>query len=152
MQLQWTVIFFFSGSWTSYAPSCILIDCGEPLPLDNGRVYKLNSTTINSVIEHHCLPGFERDGPFERVCLEDGYWSGVEPSCQKPRPVLTIFRYIQHSQELADQIWALTQFWAANHGDIGSFQFLEQQKLQGYSESFQLYGKGLTIKTCKLSD
>ena len=85
---------YFSGSWTSYAPSCILIDCGEPLPLDNGRVYKLNSTTINSVIEHHCLPGFERDGPFERVCLEDGYWSGVEPSCQKPRPVLTIFRYI----------------------------------------------------------
>ena len=46
------------------------------------------------MIEHHCLPGFERDGPFERVCLEDGYWSGVEPSCQKPRPVLTIFRYI----------------------------------------------------------
>ena len=46
------------------------------------------------MIEHHCLPGFERDGPFERVCLEDGYWSGVEPSCQKPRPVLTIFRYL----------------------------------------------------------
>ncbi len=32
--------------------------------------------------------GFDREGPFVRSCLEDGYWSGVEPSCSKPRPLL----------------------------------------------------------------
>ena len=30
--------------------------------------------------------GYERSGPFERNCLDDGYWSGREPSCSKPRP------------------------------------------------------------------
>lgn len=29
-------------------------------------------------------------GPFERTCLEDGYWSDREPSCSKPRPVTDI--------------------------------------------------------------
>ena len=32
------------------------------------------------------FPGYERSGPFERNCLLDGYWSGREPSCSKPRP------------------------------------------------------------------
>jgi len=80
-----------SGSWSSWPPSCVQIDCGQPLEVDNGRVFLTNgSTTIGSVIEYHCFPGYERDGPFERSCLIDGYWSGIEPSCQKPRPILTI--------------------------------------------------------------
>ena len=33
---------------------------------------------------------FERHGDFQRVCLDDGYWSGPEPKCNKPttrRPI-----------------------------------------------------------------
>ncbi len=38
--------------------------------------------------------GYDRSGPFERVCLDDGYWSGREPSCAKPRPppIINIFK------------------------------------------------------------
>jgi hypothetical protein len=46
----------------------------------------LTSTKINSKVEYHCFPGFERDGPFERTCGQDGYWSGAEPKCLKPVP------------------------------------------------------------------
>ena len=78
-----------SGSWSSWPPTCVEIDCGRPDDVDNGRVFLVNaSTVIGSTLEYHCFPGYERSGPFERTCLDDGYWSGREPSCSKPRPVL----------------------------------------------------------------
>ena len=77
-----------SGSWSSWPPTCIEIDCGQPGEIDEGRVYLVNgSTKIGSVAEYHCFPGFERSGPFERQCREDGYWSGREPSCARPKPI-----------------------------------------------------------------
>ena len=33
------------------------------------------------------ITGYERSGNFQRVCLDDGYWSGPEPECNKPRPI-----------------------------------------------------------------
>ncbi len=47
-----------------------------------------SSTKIGGKVEYHCFPGFERDGPFQRTCGEDGYWSGKEPKCNKPIPVV----------------------------------------------------------------
>ena len=84
-----------SGSWSSWPPTCLEINCGKPHNIDNGRIFLPNGTTRNGdSAEYHCLPGYERDGPFIRTCLLDGYWSGVEPSCQRPRlalkPILTI--------------------------------------------------------------
>ena len=84
-----------SGSWSSWPPTCLEINCGKPHNIDNGRVFLANGTTrIGDSAEYHCLPGYERDGPFIRTCLLDGYWSGVEPSCGRPRsplkPILTI--------------------------------------------------------------
>ncbi|TRY72488.1 hypothetical protein TCAL_05395 [Tigriopus californicus] len=77
-----------SGSWSAWPPSCIEIDCGQPDKIENGRIFLTNqTTTIGSTVEYHCFPGFERSGPFERTCYEDGYWSGKEPSCSKPRPI-----------------------------------------------------------------
>ena len=76
-----------SGSWSSWPPTCVEIDCGQPDDIENGRIFLSNSSTnIGSVAEYHCFPGYDRSGPFERICLEDGYWSGREPSCLKPRP------------------------------------------------------------------
>ena len=34
--------------------------------------------------------GFERTGNFSRECLEDGYWSGLTPECNRPLPPVTI--------------------------------------------------------------
>ena len=34
--------------------------------------------------------GFERTGNFSRECLDDGYWSGPTPECNRPLPPVTI--------------------------------------------------------------
>ena len=79
-----------SGSWSSWPPACLEINCGQPHNVDKGRVFLANGTTrIGDIAEYHCLPGYDRTGPFTRTCLLDGYWSGVEPSCQRPRHPLT---------------------------------------------------------------
>ena len=33
------------------------------------------------------LLGYERSGSYQRTCLDDGYWSGPEPECNKPVPI-----------------------------------------------------------------
>lgn len=40
------------------------------------------TTTYNSAVEYHCIPHYERVGPYLRKCMEDGQWSGEEPTCQ----------------------------------------------------------------------
>jgi hypothetical protein len=76
-----------SGSWSSWPPACAEIDCGRPDEIENGRIFLVNtSTVIGSEVEYHCFPGYDRSGPFERACLDDGYWSDREPSCARPRP------------------------------------------------------------------
>lgn len=42
----------------------------------------MNGTTYNSAVEYHCIPQFERIGPYLRKCLESGHWSGEEPRCE----------------------------------------------------------------------
>lgn len=42
----------------------------------------MNGTTYNSAVEYHCVPQFERIGPYLRKCLENGQWSGDEPRCE----------------------------------------------------------------------
>ena len=47
-----------SGSWSSWPPTCIEIDCGQPDQIENGRVFLVNaSTVIGSTVEYHCFPG-----------------------------------------------------------------------------------------------
>lgn len=42
----------------------------------------MNGTIYNSAIEYHCVPQYERIGPYLRKCLESGDWSGEEPRCE----------------------------------------------------------------------
>lgn len=59
------------------------VDCKHPGPIENGRVIVMNeTTTYNSAVEYHCVPHYERVGPYLRKCMEDGQWSGEEPTCQ----------------------------------------------------------------------
>lgn len=59
------------------------VDCTHPGPIENGRVIVVNqSTTYGSAVEYHCVPQFQRIGPYLRKCLEDGRWSGEEPRCE----------------------------------------------------------------------
>ncbi|XP_063372813.1 sushi, von Willebrand factor type A, EGF and pentraxin domain-containing protein 1 isoform X1 [Cydia amplana] len=71
------------GAWSGVPPSCAPIDCHPPGSIDNGRVIIANGSTLfGSSIEYHCLPQFQRVGPFLRKCMDDGHWSGDEPSCE----------------------------------------------------------------------
>jgi hypothetical protein len=77
-----------SGSWSSWRPSCVEVDCSKPFEINNGRIFLTNGTTnIGSIVEYHCFPGYDREGDFQRVCLEDGYWSGPTPECNRPQPI-----------------------------------------------------------------
>lgn len=59
------------------------MDCKHPGPIENGRVIVMNqTTTYNSAVEYHCVPHYERIGPYLRKCMEDGTWSGEEPRCE----------------------------------------------------------------------
>ncbi|XP_063986412.1 sushi, von Willebrand factor type A, EGF and pentraxin domain-containing protein 1 [Diachasmimorpha longicaudata] len=83
MEGNGTRICLQNGSWSGSMPACFAFDCKHPGPIDNGRVIVVNGSTLFSgAAEYHCLPQYERIGPFLRKCLETGMWSGEEPKCE----------------------------------------------------------------------
>nr|CAD7424682.1 unnamed protein product [Timema monikensis] len=71
------------GTWTGHTPECKFVDCQHPGPIENGRVIVMNqTTTYNGAAEYHCVPHYERIGPYLRKCMDDGTWSGEEPRCE----------------------------------------------------------------------
>ena len=36
---------------------------------------------------YECFPGYSPQGDVERVCQEDGQWSGTQPICQGTNPL-----------------------------------------------------------------
>ncbi|CAD1479335.1 unnamed protein product, partial [Heterotrigona itama] len=72
-----------NGSWSGSTPACFSVDCKHPEAIENGRVIVVNgTTTYGGTAEYHCLPQYERVGPFLRKCLDTGSWSGEEPKCE----------------------------------------------------------------------
>ena len=71
-----------------------MVDCGHPGSIENGRVIVVNQSTIyQGVAEYHCIPQFERIGPYLRKCLEGGLWSGEEPRCQCKFSDIIVFNF-----------------------------------------------------------
>ncbi|KAK8765822.1 hypothetical protein V5799_031578 [Amblyomma americanum] len=71
-----------TGRWTAEVPQCVLVDCGNPSVISNGRGLLVNgTTTFESVVEYECLHDFKLIGEPIRTCQEDGHWSGREPRC-----------------------------------------------------------------------
>lgn len=72
-----------NGQWDGKPPKCKSIDCDQPDTIENGRVIVVNGSTLyGGSAEYHCIPNFNRIGPYLRKCLEDGKWSGEEPRCE----------------------------------------------------------------------
>lgn len=72
-----------NGQWGGRRPSCKSIDCDRPNTIENGRVIVVNESTIyGGSVEYHCVPNFNRIGPYLRKCMDDGKWSGEEPRCE----------------------------------------------------------------------
>lgn len=60
-----------------------VIDCGRPADIENGRVIVVNDSTVyGGSAEYHCVPHYNRIGPYLRKCMDDGKWSGEEPRCE----------------------------------------------------------------------
>lgn len=59
------------------------VDCDKPSPIENGRVIIINESTLyGGSAEYHCVPNFNRIGPYLRKCMEDAKWSGEQPRCE----------------------------------------------------------------------
>lgn len=72
-----------NGQWTGKAAICKAIDCDRPISIENGRVIVINESTLyGGSAEYHCVPNYNRIGPYLRKCMEDGKWSGTEPRCE----------------------------------------------------------------------
>lgn len=57
-----------------------VVDCGTPGAVANSN-YNLTGTTFGAIVSYECMDGYSLVGVTERVCQENGKWSGEEPSC-----------------------------------------------------------------------
>lgn len=59
------------------------MDCKRPADIENGRIIVIDDVTVyGGSSEYHCIPQYNRIGPYLRKCMEDGRWSGDEPRCE----------------------------------------------------------------------
>ncbi|XP_076036539.1 CUB and sushi domain-containing protein 3-like [Oratosquilla oratoria] len=75
-----------SGEWSGDTPTCTYVDCGHVTPPIKGEVKYDNDTTyLGSTIEYECIKNHRLEGDLQRVCLENGEWSGKTPVCREVR-------------------------------------------------------------------
>uniref|UniRef100_H3AD23 Sushi, von Willebrand factor type A, EGF and pentraxin domain containing 1 n=1 Tax=Latimeria chalumnae TaxID=7897 RepID=H3AD23_LATCH len=63
-------------------PSCVLLNCGKPPPLEHGY-FKGDSFEVGSTVDIYCDEGYELSGDTTWICQKNGKWS------QKQAPVCT---------------------------------------------------------------
>ncbi|KAH3829240.1 hypothetical protein DPMN_131234 [Dreissena polymorpha] len=68
-----------TGKWSATQPSCKLLDCGAPKPLQNGR-YTHGNTVVNHTVTYSCNTGYGLVGDPTVECQTTGYW-GTLPTC-----------------------------------------------------------------------
>ncbi|KAI1288488.1 CUB and sushi domain-containing protein 3 [Halotydeus destructor] len=71
------------GNWSGGPPTCVYIDCSWPYPIANGRwLLTTNTTFYGSTVEYECIGSFKLTGSARRICMENGTWSQMAPSCE----------------------------------------------------------------------
>ncbi|XP_018585768.2 sushi, von Willebrand factor type A, EGF and pentraxin domain-containing protein 1 isoform X1 [Scleropages formosus] len=80
-----------NGKWSTPAPLCTTVDCGEPPALADGTTVG-TSFTLGSRVYFTCKEGYTLIGPETRECLPTGEWSPssaqcVPRSCGPPPPI-----------------------------------------------------------------
>ena len=64
----------------------IAVDCGSLNDPDNGMV-SVDGTRLNSEAVYGCDTGYRLVGDSERLCTEQGAWSGDQPTCESKASV-----------------------------------------------------------------
>uniref|UniRef100_H0YSS6 Sushi, von Willebrand factor type A, EGF and pentraxin domain-containing protein 1 n=1 Tax=Taeniopygia guttata TaxID=59729 RepID=H0YSS6_TAEGU len=68
------------GQWTRPFPRCERISCGVPPTLENG-FYSAEDFFAGSTITYHCNSGYYLLGDSRMLCLDNGSWNSISPSC-----------------------------------------------------------------------
>uniref|UniRef100_A0A8C8AQF1 Sushi, von Willebrand factor type A, EGF and pentraxin domain-containing protein 1 n=1 Tax=Otus sunia TaxID=257818 RepID=A0A8C8AQF1_9STRI len=68
------------GQWTRPFPRCERISCGVPPPLENG-FYSAEDFFAGSTVTYHCNKGYYLLGDSRMLCLDNGSWNSISPSC-----------------------------------------------------------------------
>lgn len=98
----------------------LAVDCGHPGNIENGRVIVANGTSYNSGIEYHCIPQYERIGPYLRKCMENGIWSGEEPRCQSK---YSCYIFIQCNQVIIKHRLPFRSNRAVTNAELSKIKF-----------------------------
>ena len=69
-----------NGSWDIDAPSCHIVNCGDPGTPNNGQTYGLNYT-YGSQVTFSCNKGYTISSNVSFQCLSNGSWNGSLPMC-----------------------------------------------------------------------
>ncbi|CAL4133700.1 unnamed protein product [Meganyctiphanes norvegica] len=88
-------------SWTNEAPTCELVDCGEPEKIANGTV-EYTSTIYGGEATYDCNDGFVLEGSVDRHCSIMG-WNNTLARCVSivcPTPNTIENGYIEYDGEL----------------------------------------------------
>uniref|UniRef100_A0A8C3QYS8 Sushi, von Willebrand factor type A, EGF and pentraxin domain-containing protein 1 n=1 Tax=Cyanoderma ruficeps TaxID=181631 RepID=A0A8C3QYS8_9PASS len=68
------------GQWTRPFPRCERISCGVPPTLENG-FYSAEDFFAGSTVTYHCNSGYYLLGDSRMLCLDNGSWNSISPSC-----------------------------------------------------------------------
>ncbi|XP_069469058.1 sushi repeat-containing protein SRPX2 isoform X2 [Ambystoma mexicanum] len=74
-----------SRRWSGNA-YCRSIRCRTLPAIPNGSYQCSSSVFLDSRCDYTCLPGYHMEGDRNRVCMENGRWSGNEPVCVDIEP------------------------------------------------------------------
>ena len=68
--------------WSGMPPSCLPINCTEPVTIEHGTITG-SLFVFKSTVKYDCEVGYELHGSAERTCEYDGQWTGTQPVCKK---------------------------------------------------------------------
>jgi len=63
-------------------PSCTVVNCSKPDPLDNGHVVSDQGLSFGSNVDFYCDRGYKLVGSSRVTCRHDGHWNGSAPVCR----------------------------------------------------------------------
>lgn len=71
-----------NGTWSSHAPVCEVINCGQPPVKDDKTLVEGNSFFVGEKVHYSCQYGYELVGEEIRICDSNAQWSHEIPHCR----------------------------------------------------------------------
>ena len=69
-------------SWNGSVPTCSLIQCEDPVSLENGNIFG-DSNSYGSSINFTCIEGYSLNGTETITCQSNGLWTSSFPICSQ---------------------------------------------------------------------